>query len=130
MSPLLLVLLSACATPAPTTPEGCAALADAAARDECVLALLPAVFRSDPARGVELTTNAISDPVTRDFAWLTVTRDVDPHSGKYCARIADPLLKERCNVLVARPHLHREPGAPGQPGAPGAPGQPGAPGTP
>lgn len=120
MSPLLLLLLGACATPTPSTPEGCATLGDPAARDECVLALLPAVFRADPARGVQLTTTGISDPTTRDFAWLTITRDVDPHSGKYCARIADPLLKERCNVLVARPHLHRESGPPASPGAGGA----------
>lgn len=105
---LLLSALFACSTPQPSTPEGCAALSSAADRDECFLAILPDIFKTDPAKGVALTESSVQDAATRDFVWLTVTRDVDPNSEKYCVRIVDPLLQERCKVLVSRPHLHRE----------------------
>lgn len=103
-----LLLAAACRTAAPTTPEACAAVSDAAARDECFLTVLPAVFRTDPTRAVELTEKSVADAATRDFIYLTVTRDVDPNSEKYCDRIADTNLKARCRVLVSRPHLHRD----------------------
>ena len=102
----LLVLLGCGAQP--TTVDGCIALAEGPDRDECLLTLLPALFKTDPARGIEVTEQYVSDPTTRDFVWLTITRDVDPNSRKYCDRIVDTLLKERCEVLVSRPHLHRE----------------------
>lgn len=121
--------LVGCSTPAPTNPEGCMELGSATARDECFLLLLPSIFKTDPARGIELTLSSVSDPATRDFVWLTVTRDVDPNSDKYCNRITDTLLKDRCKVLVSRPHLHRNlidgkgppMGAHGQPGVGGPP---------
>lgn len=135
--------LAGCSTSMPTTEAGCAALGSASDRDECFLAILPGIFRTDPAHGISLTEKSISDPATRDFVWLTVTRDVDPNSEKYCDRIVDPLLKERCKVLVSRPHLHRNlidgkgppmtpHGGPGAvptmaPGAPGGPPPGGAP---
>lgn len=118
-----------CSTALPTTPEGCAELRSDSARDECFLAILPGIFRTDPARGIELTLSSVTDPATRDFVWLTVTRDIDPNSDKYCERITDTLLKDRCKVLVSRPHLHRNlidgkappMGAHGQPGKGGPP---------
>ena len=126
---LLLGAIAACSTTPPTTPEGCVALGSDAARDECFLAILPGIFKTDPTRGVELTEKSVTDPATRDFVWLTVTRDVDPNSDKYCNRIVDSLLKDRCKVLVSRPHLHRNlidgkgppMGAQGQPGHGGPP---------
>ncbi len=119
----------ACHSATPTTAEGCAALSSSSARDECFLAVLPGIFKTDPARGVELTEKSVTDPATRDFVWLTVTRDIDPNSDKYCDRIVDAPLKERCKVLVSRPHLHRNlidgkgppMGAPGQTGPAGPP---------
>ncbi len=136
MALLLLATLLGCAPSQPTTPEGCGALSSDAARDECFLAILPGIFKSDPAKGIALAESSIQDPATRDFVWLTVTRDVDPNSEKYCARIVDPLIRDRCKVLVARPHLHRElldgraaPMRTGGPGGPPGGPPPGAPGA-
>lgn len=103
---MVLALLLACTTKPPTRPEDCEGL-DGAARDECYAVVLPELFRTDPARGIALTESAVTDPTVRDFVWLTVTRDVDPNSNKYCDRIQDSVLAERCRVLVSRPHLHR-----------------------
>ncbi len=85
--------------------EGLSAGSDA---DECWARHAPSVFKDDPARGVAIVTDEVSDPRVRDFIWLTVTREVDPSSYKYCDRIEEAALAERCRVLVSRPHLHRE----------------------
>ena len=112
-SPRLWIVLSAllavaCHTSAPTTPEACDALVSAAEQDECYLSVLPSLFKLDPARAVALTEKSVHEPATKDFIYLTVTRDIDPNSEKYCDRIVDARLKDRCRVLVSRPHLHRE----------------------
>lgn len=104
---MLFALVLACSSSAPTTPEDCQGLTDTVARDECYAVVLPPLFRTDPAKGIQLTDNAVSDQTVRDFIWLTVTREVDPNTNKYCDRIKDQVLAERCRVLVSRPHLHR-----------------------
>lgn len=123
------LLFGACTGATPRSVEDCAGLGDATARDDCYARLLPEVFRVDPAKGVELTESAVTDPTVRDFIWLTVTRDVDPNTNKYCNRISDAVLADRCRVLVSRPHLHRglvdgegkTPRSPGGGPPPGAP---------
>ena len=125
----LALLLAACTGATPRSVEDCAGLGDPTARDDCYARLLPEVFRADPARGIELTETAVTDPTVRDFIWLTVTRDVDPNTNKYCNRISDAVLADRCRVLVSRPHLHRglvdgegkTPRSPGGAPPPGAP---------
>lgn len=100
-------LLLACSGGTPTTPEDCAGIGDLARRDDCYARVAPEVFRADPPAGVTLVEERVSDPTVRDFIWLEVTRDVDPNTDQYCRRIVDAALKERCMVLVSRPHLHR-----------------------
>ena len=134
-----LLLLPACGMLDPKTPEDCEGIGDVIKRDDCYVKVLPDVFRTDPARGVQLVETAVTDPTVKDFIWLEVTRDVDPNSNKYCNRIQDKVLADRCRVLVSRPHLHRDlvdgtgktprtPGGPG--GAPGGPPGMGGPGGP
>lgn len=101
-----LLLVAACTPAAPDAPEDCAGL-DLPARDECYATVLPELFRTDPAGAVTQVEQLVSDPTVKDYIWLTVTRDVDPNSNKYCDRIKDAVLAERCRVLVSRPHLHR-----------------------
>jgi len=102
------LLTVACPASTPTTPEGCAALGAPAEQDECYLSVLPGIFKLDPQRAVTLTEQSVHDAATKDFIYLTVTRDIDPNSDKYCDRIVDARLKDRCRVLVSRPHLHRD----------------------
>lgn len=106
--PALLLALAACTAGAPSSPEDCAAIDDVARRDDCYAQVLPDVFRTDPATGVALVDSAVTDPTVRDFIWLQVTRDVDPNTTRYCQRIQDSVLADRCRVLVSRPHLHRD----------------------
>jgi len=105
---LLLLGVAACTPGVPQSPEDCVDIGDVAKRDDCYAQVLPAVFRGDPVKGVSLTESAVTDQTVRDFIWLEVTRDVDPNSNKYCNRIKDPVLADRCRVLVSRPHLHRD----------------------
>ena len=132
---MLLALLSLACTPAaPERPEDCAGRSGAEA-DACYQQVAPAVFRADPAAGIRLVETQIQDPTVRDFVYLSVTREIDPNTTRYCDRIKDRTFAERCRVLVSRPHLHRDltggdapPGAP-PPGSPPPPGA-GLPGSP
>lgn len=103
---LIVSVLSACGDGDPL--ELCEGKADASARDECYAASLPELFRKDPALGEQLTQEKITDPQLRDFVYLTVTREIDPGSYRWCEKIKEPALAERCRVIVSRPHLHRE----------------------
>lgn len=118
--------------PSWSSAEDCEALDRGAGADECWATYAPSVFRTDRARGEKIVEERISDSRVRDFVWLTVTREVDPGSYRYCDRIVEDALAARCRVLVSRPHLHRElvkdGGGTGDPPPPGAP--PGAGGGP
>jgi len=91
-----------------TGPEDCEARDPGPLTDECWAAVLPDLFLEDRARAEKLVDARIQDVRIRDFVWLTITRDVDPGSYRWCDRIEDKALADRCRVLVSRPHLHRE----------------------
>jgi len=99
------VFVAACS--GPSTMEGCAALGSTGDRDECYASIAVDVFREDLDQGEELA-RGIVDPTIRDFVYLTVTREVDPSTPRWCDQIREPALASRCRVLVSRPHLHRE----------------------
>ena len=125
---LALLLLLGCGSDHFVKVDECESLASGARQDTCWSETLPNLFRTDRARAERLTKERVSDPRVRDFIWLSVTRDVDPGSTRYCELIEETAMKERCRVLVSRPHLHRELTGKGGngPGAGGAPagGQP------
>jgi hypothetical protein len=104
----LLLPLFGCSGSEPTSAADCTGISSAKERDECYLKVLPAVFKADAEAGVRMVENDVSDPVSRDFAWYKVTKEVDPNSNKYCDRIKDRTLADRCRTLVSRPHLHRD----------------------
>jgi hypothetical protein len=109
MVPALLALALACTgTQEWAGPDDCKALSAGAERDECWVRHAPALFKQDAAEGVRMVEEQVQDQTVKDFIWLTVTREVDPTSYKYCDRIVEPAMAERCRVLVSRPHLHRE----------------------
>lgn len=117
--------VTACNGPAPSALEDCRTLGSASARDECLATWLPDRFRSDPDGAARITEEEITDARVRDFVYLTVTRRVDPGSYRWCDRIQEKVLEERCRVLVSRPHLHRElVGAPPQRFSPTGQGDP------
>ena len=103
----VLTTLMGCPAEQPKTPEGCAELSSVSARDECYFAIVPDLVRRDPQRGEEAASR-IQDDSIRDFTYLTVTREVDPGSTRWCEKIKEPTISARCRVLVSRPHLHRE----------------------
>ena len=116
MMPLLKLLIAglfaACdpASPDPdswSTAADCAGLDDAAWRDECYAKIAVTTASTDRAAGSALV-EMIQDPLVRDYAWLTITREVDPGTPELCRRIVQKEIRDRCEMLVRRPHLHRE----------------------
>jgi len=109
MVPALLALALACTgTQEWTGPADCEALSAGADRDGCWVRHAPALFKEDATKGVRLVEEQVQDQTVKDFILLPITREVDPTSYKYCDRIVEPAMAERCRVLVSRPHLHRE----------------------
>ncbi len=125
----MLWILIACSLGEPSTPSDCESKLSAGAKDECYAKVAPDLFRTDPAAGQKLVEENIADVTVRDFVYLKVTREVDPSTTRYCERIQDRVLADRCRVLVSRPHLHRglatPPGAPPPGSPPPAGGPPG-----
>lgn len=117
---LALLLALGCSPERYTSVDQCEALSSGARQDTCWAEVLPELYRTERDRAERLTRERVSDARVRDYIYLTVTRDVDPSSMRYCDAIEDRALKDRCRVLVSRPHLHRELGGrPAQPLNPG-----------
>lgn len=133
MTPVPALLLLACSQgPVSfTSPDQCRTMEAGPARDECWAAMAPELFRQDPTGAEQVVIEQVQDPKVLDFIWLTVTREVDPGSNRWCEKIQDPAIGARCRTLVSRPHLHRalqqergqQPGGPPQ-GGPGPQGGP------
>jgi len=107
---LLMIAMSGCSGPDPsswTGPEDCRALEDVTWRDECFSRVAVDVFRADRTAG-EVLVKEVTDPLVRDYIYLAVTREVDPGNARYCRMIERKELRSRCEMLVRRPHLHRE----------------------
>ncbi len=117
----MLWFLIACSPVEPTSPSDCEAVLSSSEKDECYAKVAPEVFRTDPVAGQALVEQKIADVTVRDFVYLKVTREVDPSTTRYCERIQDRVLADRCRVLVSRPHLHRGLATPPGGAAPGSP---------
>lgn len=133
----LMWLAFACSsqTPSYDSPDACAALPAGAQRDECwSLQAVPLFqrYRSQPDLAEQVIEEQVSNPDIRDFIWLEVTKGFAPQSYRYCERILNGALKERCKTIVSRPHLHREllQSAEGNPSAPSEATPPPGGGTP
>ena len=74
-------------------------------RDECLAAVLPALFAEDLVQG-EAWLEKVSDVQVRDYVLMEITRSVDASTRRYCNRISAEDLREGCLKLVQRPHLH------------------------
>jgi hypothetical protein len=129
---LWIAIVAACGRSVPSDAKDCEGLAKGDRADECWAAVIPTLARTDPDLAVKVAEERVTDDQTRDFLYLQITREVDPGNARWCNRIRERIVQERCAVLVRRPHLHRALGveaakAAGGPNAvPGAP-PPGAP---
>lgn len=109
MLTLLYLALLACGGPAvPTELSDCEGLSEGMERDECYAVVLPAMFAKDAQRADTLTQERVQDSLVRDFVYLEVAREIDPGGGRWCMRIETLAVRERCEVLMRRPHLQRE----------------------
>ncbi len=75
--------------------------------DRCVDETVLDLYRTDP-EAAEVWVEKVEDPLTRDYIYYKVTREVHPGDFLYCERIEMEKLRSRCRVIVSRPHLHRE----------------------
>ena len=105
-----LVLAMACrdSVQQPASPDDCEAMSQGELRDDCWSLHAVSLFKDDEAKGISMVETQISDQKIADYIWLTVTREHNPSTRKFCERIKSSALKERCMVLVSRPHLHRD----------------------
>jgi hypothetical protein len=127
----LIWLTLACPSPSASydSPEACAALSAGDQRDECWSLQAVALFqanRNQPDVAEQIIAEQVSSPDIQDFIWLEVTKGFAPQSYRYCERIQNGALKDRCKTIVSRPHLHREllqapEGGANQPGSGGPP---------
>lgn len=102
----LLVLLACQPDPDSwTTVADCESLS-APSQDECFLQVGVELAKNDEAAGVAIVER-ISDPLVLDYAWHSLTRDVDPTSYRWCEKITNEKLADRCRVIVSRPHMHQ-----------------------
>lgn len=108
----LLSLIFGCSVQPPaeqwSSPDDCLALAMGSPKDNCLSTYIVDIFKKDPANGVSVVKNHVSDQSIKDFIWLKVTREYNPATREYCQLIEDKILKERCHSLSSRPHLHRD----------------------
>ena len=102
------IFVAACGSPKWEHLEDCDTVRGSSQRDECFAQMLPELFRTDAERASALVESEVQDQRIRDFIYLAVTRRVDPSTYQWCDKIEEPALKDRCRVLVSRPHLHRE----------------------
>lgn len=106
---MLLLALLACGDPvAPTELSDCEDLWGGIRRDECYAIVLSAMFAQDAQRADALAQERIQDPLVRDFLYLEVAQEIDPGGGRWCTRMETPTVRQRCEVLISRPHLQRD----------------------
>ena len=98
----------ACTQTTWTTVEDCYALSKGEARDDCFSHHVITMFKDNPQKTEQDVAALIHDPLVRDYIWLKVTREYNPASQRYCQKIQNKTLKERCITIVRRPHLYKE----------------------
>lgn len=98
----------ACTQTTWSTAEDCHALSKGEVRDDCVSHHVIAMFENNPQKAERDVATLMHDSLVRDYIWLKVTREYNPASQKYCQKIQDKTLRERCTTIVRRPHLYKE----------------------
>ena len=88
--------------------EDCRTLSPSSDRDDCLSEHAVSLFVQDPKKAEKELISMVKDPIILDYIWLKVTREYNPASQKYCFKIKDKALRDRCATLVRRPHLYRE----------------------
>jgi hypothetical protein len=121
---LLLALVSACAG-APDTVAGCAALADAAAQEDCRYRLVgPLVGDTTKLSAALAEVRASASPQSHDLLLLRLAIDAPAQAGALCQQVQTEGAREKCQQVLGRPHLgttRRPPTADGGPPPPASP---------
>ena len=105
---MLLWILLACQSQTWSSAEDCEKLPMGPNKDQCWSVHLMEIFKDDLETGDRIAQAQIQDSRIRDFIYLSVTRELEPSTTKWCDKMTEVAMKERCQVLVSRPHLHRD----------------------
>ena len=105
---MLMWILLACWADTWSSADDCEGLSKGPNKDQCWSVHLIEVFKEDLETGDRIAQAQITDSRIRDFIYLSVTREIDPSTTKWCDKMVDTAMKSRCQVLVSRPHLHRD----------------------
>jgi len=114
---LLLVVLSACGEPTPTTIGECGRLSDPAAVETCRYEmLLPTVSagRLD-TEALDAGLAEVGDDTSRDLVLLRLAIAAPKQAQALCQRVRTDGAKEKCRQVLGRPHLGTERRAPRPP---------------
>ena len=120
----LLLLLAACEG-APDSVEGCAALGDPAAQEDCRYRLVgPLVGDAGGLSAALATVKATASPQSHDLLLLRLAIDAPAQAGALCQQVQTDGAREKCQQVLGRPHLgttRRPPTADGGPPPPPSP---------
>ena len=106
---MLLWILLACQTQTWSSAEDCEELPMGPNKDQCWSVHLMEIFKDDLETGDRIAQAQIQD--SRDSRFYLPQCDCvkfEPSTTKWCDKMTEAAMKERCQVLVSRPHLHRD----------------------
>ena len=75
-------------------------------KDECYAELVMELYPRDPQAAMNALSQ-IQDDLTSDFVQLELSRRYHPKDPQMCQAIKNNDMRERCIILVRRPHLRR-----------------------
>ncbi len=86
----------------------CSQLSQGEERDDCWSTHILELVKKNEKQAIKVVEEQVESQQIKDFIWLQITREYNPATRKYCAKIQDKALAKRCQTLVSRPHLHRD----------------------
>jgi hypothetical protein len=98
----LLFALAGCAS-RPPGMEGCAAVKDPVAQEECRYTAAKALVGDE--RALLAAVAAIPEQASRDLLLYRLAFDHPARAGALCAKVQTPDLREKCGHVLGRPHL-------------------------
>ncbi|MDP2313356.1 MAG: hypothetical protein Q8P41_10655 [Pseudomonadota bacterium] len=97
----LLLFAFACRTE-PGLP-GCDGLGDPIAREECRYDAVKPLVNDDQA--LRAAVDSMSDEASRDLLLYRLAVDNPQRAQSLCALTRTPVLREKCDKVIGRPHL-------------------------
>ncbi len=99
---MILVALACSDPPPPASPDGCAAIEEPTAREDCRLERALGLLDDRPAFEAWIAT---LEPVSRDLLLIRLAVQQPQRARWLCEHVTTAEGQERCQRIVGRPHL-------------------------